>query len=891
MVFRVVLRVVSFKGVVIIALACRFLCVPVSAQISLQTTVPDSLYNISYAGASLDAVLADLAEVSGIDLVYNPGLTQGKRITIEMTEGTSEQILAAVVHQARLQFRRLDTGTYVISRLPAEPPPPPPPAVLQGSVSDSDTGKPVGNVRMISAGRLPVVLTDSAGYFRYTGVPEGRHLLVAVKDGYSIAFSRVEAVSGETTDVFVLLHPDSVHVEMPDTAVITNGPVYHSVITGMYNQDSVVFPEWNGTGHGAWLATLPGIIALKPVTGYHALSFWSTDNAGSAQGLFLFTGRIPDYSIKPQSSAHPLKTIGRDSNGPGNRWAPGFTKENRPHLSAEIELSDTFLEGGISSGHLPLQRGVLTAGASLRMINPVIAGNIRMIDDLTRWLYSDPNTGLNVPGRAGQLVNMDAGLMESGFILEYAGSERLTAGLSVNSGISNLDVNGTGGSYLLYFLSDSFKSRYTEVSQFIRYDAGAQGVFWQTLHSGHSRFIHQQYANIIAQRYYGRYSRNELGFEAGYSHALSERTGLQTRYNFDSGTYKADFVSDWFHAHTGDKNRATDHRFNVDVIFRVASGHLAVRPGLAILMSTLAGSPVFDPGIALVYTYPGYPGRGVHIQAGWHQQSDYRHRFRMPVPVGSAPVPFYDIMLASGDGAEPVVVNYRYFDAAYSLNEMAKFRIFARYGVRKKSRRPDFTGSLTGLPDLMSDGTYLTDFREFRIGGVIYGYSARAGLESALSYSYGHNTGISDDRFDGKRVQAAGHMPHHVMISTQWSIGRDLKVEMLWESRFGNMERALHEKYYQYSQLAGAVFTDGKAPAPGEHQLESWHRLDAGMVTEHYLAGVNFTIKVQLMNILNRKNHMDTVMIPDPGSPEPRFTFHKRTMPGFYPQFSLKAGF
>ena len=105
------------------------------------------------------------------------------------------------------------------------------------------------------------------------------------------------------------------------------------------------------------------------------------------------------------------------------------------------------------------------------------------------------------------------------------------------------------------------------------------------------------------------------------------------------------------------------------------------------------------------------------------------------------------------------------------------------------------------------------------------------------------------------------------------------------------MERALHQKYYQYGQLAGAVFTDGIAPAPGEHRLESWHRLDAGLVTDHSISGVNFAIRVHLMNILNRRNHMDTVMIPHPGSTEPRFDYQKRRMPGFYPQFSLKAGF
>lgn len=879
MIFRVVLPIASFKGVVIFAVACIALCDSASAQGRLQATGPDTLYTVSYTDASLDAVLTDLVELTGFDLVYNPELTQGKRITIEMSDGTAVQILTAVIRQAGLQFRRLETGTYVISRPPAEPPPPPPPAVLQGSIADSDTGQPVNNVRIISAGRLPAVFTDSAGIFRYSGVPVGQHLLVAVKEGYSIAFSRAEAVQGETTNVFILLHPATVQVEVPDTIHITKVPVFQSVITGNYTRDSVVFPEWNGTGHDAWLATLPGIITLKPVTGYHGLSFWSADNTGSAQGFFLFSGRIPDY------------LTGRGSIDPGKRWSSEFMNENRPHLSAEIELSDTFLEGGISSGHLPLREGVITAGASLRMINPVSSGNSRMIDDLTGWLHSDSNAGLNVADGTGRRADMDAGLMESGFFLDYSESERLTAGLSVNTGNSTLDVNGTGGSSLLYRVSDSFDSRYAEVSQFIRFDAGDSGEFWQEFYSGHSRFIHQKSANSIVEKYYGRYSRNEIGFGAGYNRSLSERTLLRTRYNFDSGSYDADFDSEWFHTVTGDKNRVADHRFNGDVTYRMISGRLSVRPGFGFLFSNMAGSPVLEPGIAVEYVHPGFPGRGVHIQAGWHQQSEYRHRFRLPVPVGSSPVPFYDITLASGDGAEPVVVNYSYFDAVLSLNEMAIFRLFARYGIRERAQRPDFSYETTDTPIVINERSYLTDSREFRIGGVLYVYSSRAGLEAAVSYSYGCYSEISDDRFNGERVQAAGNVPHHLQTSVHWAIGRDLKVEMLWESRFGKMERALHEKYYQYGQLAEAMSTDGIAPAPGEHRMENWHRLDAGLITEQRLSGVNFTIRVQLMNILNRRNHMDTVVIPDLSSPEPRFGYLKRRMPGFYPQFSLKAGF
>jgi hypothetical protein len=877
--FRVVLRITSKKSVDLMAVALIALLITGYAQGSLLAAGQDTLYSVSYYSASLDAVLIDLVEMTDIDLVYNPGLTENKRITLEMSDSTAEQILAAVVRQAGLRYHRLDTGTYVINRPPGErppPPPPPPPAVIHGSVFHSETGEPVANVRIISAGKMPVVFTDSTGFFKYADVPAGPHLLVAGKEGYSMAFYRAEALRGETTDVHIMLHPKPVSVEIPDTSDFTKVPVYNSVIAGIYDQDSIVFPEWNGTRHDAWLSSLPGIITMKPVSGYHGLSIWSADHAGSAQGLFLFTGRMPGY------------TTGRGSIGPGNRWSPAYTNESRPDMTAEIELSDTFLSGGVSPAHVLLRNGVFMADASFRMINPVTSDNSRMIDDLTRWIYPETVTGLNSTGAPEREVHMETDLFEAGVNLDYIVSDRLTAGLRLNAGKSDLDVNRTGGTFLLYPVWDSFDSRYDEVSQYIRYDAGSEG-FYQKLHTRHSRFNHQEYANGIVQRYSGSYSLREIGLEAGYTRALTQMTGLQASYLFNYGSYDAEFNSGLFNAATGSQNRVADHRVNAGITMKFDSG-LSVSPELGILKSSLATSPVLDPGIALEFKSVGYPRSGFHLQAGWHQHTQYRHRFFMPVPAGSVPVPFYDVTLASRVGEKPVVVNYSYFDATYHLNETATIRFFSRYGIQKQLQRPDLSVEATDMIHL-PDQVYLTDSQEFRVGGVLYGFSREAGMEASFSYSYGNNSEINTDRFNGERVQAAGNVPHQVKTSALWAIGSNLKLGILWESRFGNMNRALHERYYVYRQVSGPGFSNQQYPDPAEHRLDAWHRLDAGIIFGQRIADINFTISVQLMNILNRRNHMDTVMITDLSSPEPEYYFRKRRMPGFYPQFSFKVGF
>jgi hypothetical protein len=141
----------------------------------------DSLYSVSYTDRSLDAVLIDLAERMNISLVYNPELTRGIRITITLNNQTTGQILSAVIRQAGLRLQPMETGTFAISPQPqaSPPPPPPPPVVITGVVSDSVTNTALEGVRVFSAGMAGAVYSDSTGYFRITGLKNGRHTVVA----------------------------------------------------------------------------------------------------------------------------------------------------------------------------------------------------------------------------------------------------------------------------------------------------------------------------------------------------------------------------------------------------------------------------------------------------------------------------------------------------------------------------------------------------------------------------------------------------------------------------------------------------------------------------------------------------------------------------------------
>ncbi|MFU8860821.1 MAG: carboxypeptidase regulatory-like domain-containing protein [Cyclonatronaceae bacterium] len=854
----------------------------------LQAAGTDSLYSVSYTNTSLDAVLLDLVEKTDIDLVYYPGITAGKRITIEMAESPAEAILEAVVGQAGLRFHRLESGTYVINRRVPEPPPPPPPppAAVQGNVLDAETGMPAASVRIISAGRLPAVVTDSSGFFRYDSVKAGVHLLVAQKKGFSFAFQKVEVVPGRTANVQMLLTAETVPDELSEMPGTDNLPVFTTVIDGSYPQNPVVFPEWNGTHHEAWPATLPGIVTLKPVTGYHSISFWSPADPGSGQGLFLFTGRLQTditgafrngYRYAAKMNTFEEKDF-------------DVADDDQVGFRTVVEASDTFLEAGISAGHLRLKNGVLRAGVNMRIINPVTSSNSRMINDLTRWLYTETETALSAPVVDKSRQSMEAGLLESGINLDYKGNTRVATGLSVYTGHSYLDVNRLDGTFLLVPLSDRFENRYTVVSQFIRYSAGSQGTFFQRMNYHYSGLQHQIIANRIAEQYNGSYTRSEFKVEAGYSGQLSKIAGFRASYLFDRASYEADFTSGLIGGVNGDDDRLTDHRLNVDVTLNFDSG-LTVTPKIGILQSNIAGALVLDPGISIKYSMTVNDEKPITILAGWHQVSNFRHRFKLPVPFSSTPVPFYDVTLAPRDGDKPVVVSFSYLEASYKLSNRLQFRVFARYGTQKQLQRPDFLTGSTGTSVMPGHEAHLTDSREYRLGGVIYGYGNRTGLEAGLSYSYGKFTEKSTSFFSGKRVQAAENVPHQVKLLANWPAGKDFRLEARWESGFGKMTRALHGKYYQYRYEPGDVPVSISNPESSEHRREPWHRLDAGIVKKQKISGVELLIKLQFMNILNRKNHLDTVIVTDLNSPEPQFSYLKRRMPGFYPQISLKAEF
>lgn len=78
-------------------------------------------------------------------------------------------------------------------------------ATLYGSVVDSTTGEPIANVNVTLSPGGETRITGTDGYFEFQDLTPQQYSLVAQKTGYSTNRKSINAISGEKTEVIIVL--------------------------------------------------------------------------------------------------------------------------------------------------------------------------------------------------------------------------------------------------------------------------------------------------------------------------------------------------------------------------------------------------------------------------------------------------------------------------------------------------------------------------------------------------------------------------------------------------------------------------------------------------------------------------------------------------------------
>jgi TonB-linked SusC/RagA family outer membrane protein len=130
-------------------------------------------FRLSERNASLDKVFKEIKRQSGYHFWYeNRLLDQAKKVTLDVTDATLEEVLALCFKDQPLSYTILEKTIVIKKREETPLPPPPPPANVEvrGKVTDAD-GKPMAGVTVVLTSTKIGVTTDESGHYTIN-VPE-----------------------------------------------------------------------------------------------------------------------------------------------------------------------------------------------------------------------------------------------------------------------------------------------------------------------------------------------------------------------------------------------------------------------------------------------------------------------------------------------------------------------------------------------------------------------------------------------------------------------------------------------------------------------------------------------------------------------------------------------
>lgn len=156
-----------------LALLLIGLATPAAAQ--------EQTYALVLRGVPLDDALDRFVRTTGRAVTYDPQLVQGERAFCAMETGTAEEVLRCLLSASGLDFYRLSSGTYVLTR-PAEVAPAY--GMVAGVVVDEETGTPLPGAHILLADAGVGTVTNQAGQFVLPPLRPGRYALSITYLGY-----------------------------------------------------------------------------------------------------------------------------------------------------------------------------------------------------------------------------------------------------------------------------------------------------------------------------------------------------------------------------------------------------------------------------------------------------------------------------------------------------------------------------------------------------------------------------------------------------------------------------------------------------------------------------------------------------------------------------------
>lgn len=904
--------------------------VPAGAQV-----LSDDLFSFDFRGESLQQALDMIARESGIDLVYDPELVRDKNVFKRVDQQTATEALRLLLIQHDLDYVTLSSGTIVIIKRAAATPAY---GTLSGIIVDGRSGEPLPGATIMLADASGGTSTGRMGQFSINRLLSGDHTLIFSYIGYRAVTKKITVPPNGQTREIIELVPRPIDI-LPIVVEAHRPQIYRLDLSESEEDGSYNYGNWSNTPIKD-LSIIPGVKSGVPMTEISLQGGQESEHRIRLDGA-------PVYNTN--STGRFFSAFSPYAIGSVEVQRAGYDVQKGSQIAGIIDMRHELAareEDNILFQADPLMvnaRGNLTyrfsdekslSVMSLFRTNVWSLYQYPVLETTLRdWHIIDPLLTNNISesiNNAEDYVPFDhqSDLSYHDFhsAIRFKPNRYNSIDLSAYISGNNLDtanlneaLPGAGSEIEPYLFSTESYSWDTQMIKLgwsslptVRLNLDSQISY-----SG-STFRHRSNLGYgIPLQFESNLDGAALSESDGFLFEEVELSAGILGNEIDHWIMKTDLhysVSPALNVSGGiqldgvqtslDTQPDSDVPEFSNVSSIMAAGYLSGSFRFGQYWNLTAGNRLtFENGSGQIYSEPrvsvqvdrlntimGY--WSAKISGGLYRQ--FINEYRVANSGAASVVPTFSIW--SHAGTLPVPKAYHLtgsWIAQPTENSTIRVEGYLKWqpvtSVTSYRSSSDMSGNQS-----QSDVAIFAETTEMSSSGVGFRYH-RSFLKSKLTLISGYDfsyTSIDLDTQFGKAVNASWNDPHRAQIRAVWQLVPDLTLIGKWQGIWGR-RWAFRDSYYSYLQFAEPESDPGiDLSSPDNDRLPYFSQIDLSAVYRPDVGEAAMELRLDLVNILNRKNPLDRYFQRNLND-ETAVSYESsyRTMPGFYPTISVSVTF
>ena len=910
--------------------------------LSAQNPASNKTFSFEFRGESLSEALDRVTRVADIDLVYDPQLVRGFNVYQRLENKPIPDLLTRLLTQFDLDYLTLSSGTIVIVRSVAEGPFF---GTFTGKITDSISGNPLPGATVYLADASGGTSTNHTGNFSLNRLMTGSHTIIFSYVGYEPVIITVQIEPNQQLREQVRLTPKSlstapvvIEAHRPGLSNKASQELSAGQQSGILSAAPIRDPIRN-------LSFVPGVQYGLPMTALHLQGGQQTEHR-------ILLDEIPIYNpfsfgrLFSSFSPYAIGTIELHRAGYGAEYGSQIAgivnlKQDHNHNSENsVELQgdplSMNLKGELS---IPVGNGkrlnLMTAlrtnfwdiykSPSLRntlqnwdVMDPLISDALGSIDENPLYyepFYHDsdlsffdyhlsmiyrPDDFSTLTGTLYMGENRIATLLMNTLQSEYNGSpfiystdmhewNNLAAGLRWNKMISpRLDLTLRGG---------YSSNRFTH--------SGSMGATNNPNFSlQNSRFFATQASDQspgsiitpLPSQIDGNSIRHGM-ISANATYSLNPSTSIEAGFKAER-IFSDVLISD-------EIDQADD--ITVEQTSSLFSNYLKSRHhfgtywmgewGSRFTYSTQSGRVYAEPRASIQYDQTETSLRywSLRFSGGLYRQ--FINEYQLTNTGATAIVQSFSVW-SHADGSaipkawhlsgswlvEPAENTTLVIDGYYKWQPVAQITSYSNM------REVQQSGTAADRNQISAFGE-TTDMRAAG-GGIRLEQSlagSRLNLQAGYDYSYSR---VNMESQFGRTLPAPWNEPHRLQLRSIWHLHSTFSLVTKWQGIWGR-SWAYRDAYYNLLSFSQPIdHPDMNVNTPENDLLPAFYQFDMSVVYRPVLGPADLEIRLDLINLRNRKNAIDQYLNPVLNGQEIiGYEEIFRTFPGFYPSVSVSAAF